>query len=353
MTVRPLDVGLIGYGFAGAFFHAPFIAATPGLRLSAIVTGNAERQQRARQDHPDTVICSAIDDLWSRRSSLDVVVVASPIRTHVALARTVIEAGLPVVVDKPLAATSAEARALVAFAREKGVPLTVYQNRRWDGDFQTLRALVADGAIGRPVRFESRFERWRPTPKPGWRESAAPEDAGGLLFDLGAHLIDQARVLCGPPTHVYAEVDVRRPDAEVDDDTFVALTHRSGVRSHLFMSVLAADRAPRFSLRGTEAAYVKFEMDPQENALLAGLGPGRPDWGQDPESRWGRIEVAGESRPVRTTPGAYQQFYVALERALRGSGPLPVDAADSVAVLEIIEAARRASGQRTVVELPA
>jgi predicted dehydrogenase len=256
-----------------------------------------------------------------------------------------------VLVDKPLAATSAEGRALVEQARRQNVPLTVYQNRRWDGDFQTVKRMAASGDIGAPVRFESRFERWRPTPKAGWRESGAPEDAGGLLVDLGSHLIDQARVLFGPPTHVYAELDRRRTGVKVDDDAFVALTHRSGVRSHLWMSVMAADRAPRFLLRGTKAAYVKYGLDGQEDLLLAGGRPQGPDWGAEPEDRWGHLVVDGHAQAVPSDNGAYQQLYVELARAVRGEGPLPVDPDDSVAVLEIIEAARRSADQGVVVNL--
>jgi predicted dehydrogenase len=224
----------------------------------------------------------------------------------------------------------------------------VYQNRRWDGDFQTLRQLLASGSLGEPLRFESRFERWRPEPKPGWRESGAPEDAGGLLMDLGSHLIDQARVLFGPPVEIYAEIDRRRRGVEVDDDSFVALRHASGVRSHLWMSVMAADAAPRFLLRGTRAAYVKYGLDGQEDVLRTGARPG-PDWGREPEERWGRVTVAGTTRPIPSLPGAYQQFYVRMVAALRGQGPVPVDPEDSAAVLEIIEAARRSAEEHTVV----
>jgi predicted dehydrogenase len=341
----PFRVGLIGYGLAGRYFHAPFIGSTPGLTLAAIVTSDPGRQAQARGDFPDAAICAAAGDLWQRRDILDLVVVASPNVAHVPLATAAIDLGLPVVVDKPLAATSREARQLVTHARASGVPLTVYQNRRWDGDFQTLRRLIAGGELGEPLRFESRFERWRPEPKPGWRESSAPEDAGGLLMDLGSHLIDQARVLFGPPTHIYAEIDRRRPGVAVDDDSFVALTHASGVRSHLWMSVMAADAAPRFLMRGTRAAYVKYGLDGQEDVLRTGARPG-PDWGLEPEERWGRVMVAGTTRAIPSLPGAYPQFYVQMAAALRGEGPVPVDPDDAVAVLEIIEAARRSAAAR-------
>lgn len=346
-----LQVGLIGYGLAGRYFHAPFITTTPGLKLAAVMTSNGDRQAQARADHPGVEVSSSLDEFWLRPRRLDLAVVATPNVSHVPYARAAIDRGVAVLVDKPLAATSAEARQLVADARNKQVLLTVYQNRRWDGDFQTLRLLIAAGMIGSPVRFESRFERWRPTPKAGWRESGAPADAGGLLVDLGSHLIDQALVLFGPATHVYAELDRRRPNVKVDDDAFVALTHASGVRTHLWMSVMAADSAPRFVARGTKAAYVKYALDGQENVLLAGGRPQGPEWGREPEERWGHLVVEGQSQPVPTENGNYGQLYAELARALRGDGPPPVDPNDSLAVLEIIEAARRSANERVVVEL--
>jgi predicted dehydrogenase len=177
-------------------------------------------------------------------------VVAAPNRAHVPLARTAIDLGKAVVVDKPLALTAAEGRALVDAARARGVLLTVFQNRRWDGDLLTVRRLLTEGALGDVYRFESRFERWRPTPKPGWRESGAPEEGGGVLVDLGSHLVDQAASCSGPVSQVYAELDRRRPGVQVDDDAFVALTHASGVRSHLWMSAVAAQLGPRLRVLG-------------------------------------------------------------------------------------------------------
>jgi predicted dehydrogenase len=221
------------------YFHAPFIAATPGLRLATVVTRDPGRAAQVQAEYPGAIVRERATDVWAARDEYDLVVVAAPNAAHVSLATEAIHAGLPVVVDKPLAVTSAEARSLIALARDRGVRMTVFQNRRHDGDFQTLRRLLADGTLGDPLRFESRFERWRPVPKGGWRESGAAEAGGGLLMDLGSHLIDQALELFGPAATVYGELDRRRPGIEVDDDVFVAVTHVSGVRSHLWMSVLA------------------------------------------------------------------------------------------------------------------
>jgi scyllo-inositol 2-dehydrogenase (NADP+) len=347
----PLRVALIGFGAAGTYFHAPFIAATPDLRLTTVVTRDPARAAQVRAEYPGVVVRERAADIWAARHEFDLVVVAAPNSAHVPLATESIRAGLPVVVDKPLAVTSAEARALAALARERNVMLTVFQNRRYDGDFQTLGRLLADGILGAPLRFESRFERWRPVPKGGWRESGAPEEGGGLLMDLGSHLIDQALYQFGPAAAVYCELDRRRPGLEVDDDVFVALTHQSGVRSHLWMSVMASQLGPRFRLLGNKGSYVKYHLDMQEDALRAGLRPGGDTWGDEPADRWGIIGAGDDVRRVPTARGHYGGFYAAVASALRGRGPAPVTPEDSCRVLEVIEAARRSSIEHTVVDL--
>jgi predicted dehydrogenase len=291
------------------------------------------------------------DALWALRSDLDVVVIGSPNTTHVPLAHAAIAAGLPVVVDKPLAATSAEALALIEASREKRVLLTVFQNRRWDGDFLTLRQLIDGDRLGAVRRFESRFERWRPSAKPGWKTDASPADAGGLLYDLGSHLIDQALVLFGPVTHVYAELDRRREGMQADDDAFVALTHESGVRSHLWMSAVAPQLGPRFRVLGSRAGFTKFGLDLQEERLAGGADPREPGWSDDPQDRWGRLGTDEESEAVRTEPGQYAKFYALLVEALRGRGPVPVDPRDAVASLTVVEAARQSAEEGSVVVL--
>ena len=277
-------------------------------------------------------------------------VVAAPNRAHVPLAAAALEAGLDVVVDKPLAARADEGRALARRAGEAGRTLAVFQNRRYDGDFLTLRRLVEDGALGSVRRFESRFERWRPRIREGaWRERGGPEEAGGLLYDLGSHLIDQALTAFGPVRAVYAEIDRRRDGAEADDDDFVALNHRSGVRSHLWMSHAAAQEGPRLRALGSSAAYVKWGLDPQEDALRAGAVPGSEGWGEEPPERWGLLGVDGAAEAVATEPGDYPRFYRELVEALRTGGPPPAGAGDAVATLELIEAALESSRTGAVI----
>lgn len=347
----PFRVGLIGFGLAGASFHAPFIAATPELELAVIVTGDPGRQRDAVRAHPGAAIAATPAELWTRADDLDVVVIASPNRTHVPLALEAIARDLHVVVDKPFAPTVAEAQRVIAAAEDRGVMVTVFQNRRWDGDFLTVQQLIASRAVGEPYRFESRFDRWRPVPKGGWREHSAPEEAGGLLYDLGSHLIDQALVLFGQPTQVYAELDRRRPAMEVDDDVFIAITHANGVRSHLFMSAVVAIPGPRFRLLGSRAAYVKWGLDVQEAKLRRGQRPGSADFQDEPRDEPGQIGTEDEIRFVPTIPGDYRRFYVGVKDALRGASPPPVDPHDAVAGLAVIEAARRSAAETRVVRL--
>jgi len=341
-------VGLIGYGLAGRAFHAPLIAAEPALTLAAIVTADPERRAQAAADHPHATLLDSADEVWSRRAELDLIVVASPNATHVPLARAAIEHGLDVVVDKPLAASAAEAQALLDDARARGRLLIPFHNRRWDGDFLTVRRLVETEALGAVVRFESRFDRWRPEVSEGWREQDDPAQAGGLLYDLGVHLIDQALQLFGPAATVYAELDVRRPGAQVDDDAFVAITHRNGVRSHLWASMLAGQLAPRMRVIGDAASYVKHGLDPQEPQMRAGARPGDPGFGEEPPERWGTLGAGDDVRAIPTEAGRYLAFYKGVVSALRG-GALPVDPVDAIAALTVIEAAQRSARERCVV----
>ena len=325
---------------AGATLHAPLIEATEGMNVAGVVTGDPGRRAKAIADLPDAAVLPNADQLWKRADRYDLAVVAAPNRAHVPVGLAALEAGLPVVIDKPLAATSADGQRLEAAARQRKLMLTVFHNRRWDGDMLTVQRLLAEGALGDVLRFESRFDRWRPQRAgDAWRERGDRAEAGGVLFDLGSHLVDQALVLFGEVDGVYAEVDRRRTGALVDDDVFLALRHVSGVRSHLWMSHLAAQPGPRMRVMGTSAAYVKWGLDPQEDAFRAGARPGDPGWGREPRERWGLLGAGDEAHPVETEPGAYQRFYEGVAAALHDGTPPPVPAADAIAGLEILEAA--------------
>jgi scyllo-inositol 2-dehydrogenase (NADP+) len=355
---QPLRVAIIGYGLAGAVFHAPLVASTPGMSVAAIVTSDPERRIQALRDFPKVKLYAAVEELWRDASRYDLVVVATPNRLHVPLGVAALQAGLPVVIDKPMAASVADAEQLIEASKKAGKLLTVFQNRRWDNDFRTVRSLLDASVdmLGPITRFESRFERYRPTPKHGaWRELGGPEEAGGLLYDLGSHLIDQALVLFGRPIRVYAEVERRRTGVQVDDDTFVALQFASGVRAHLWMSAVARVSGPRMRICGLRGTYEKWGLDPQEDALSQGMRPGHPNWGREPREKWGHLstEVAGVNfnGEIEMLPGAYEQFYAFLRVALVLGGPPPVDPHEALDVLRVIEAAKESARLHKIVEL--
>jgi predicted dehydrogenase len=285
------------------------------------MTRSAERAAQARDAHGDVRVVESVDALVE---DIDVLVIASPNSSHAELALAGLERGLFVVIDKPIAVTAADARR-VAEAGDGRV--TVFHNRRWDGDYLTLQRLIADGALGRITRYESRFERFRPEIKEGWREHGDPSLGGGVLLDLGPHVVDQAINLFGPPESVYGEVRTRREGALVDDDAFIALTHAGGEISHLWMSAIAPLSGPRFRVSGMRAGFASDGLDPQENQLREGMRPGDPGFG----------EKEGLER------GNYVAFYEGVRDWARGEAPPPVDPWDAVRVLEVLEQARTVS----------
>ena len=344
-----LNVGLIGFGLGGATFHAPFISRTPGLRLSVIVTGNEDRRRAASAEYPDATILPDVDALFA--DPPDIVAISTPNATHFPLATAALDAGAHVVVDKPFSVSSADARAL---ARHAGVNKRFafpFQNRRWDGDFLTLRALIAAGTLGEVNRFESRFDRWRVIPKPGWQLPDAAERGESILHDLHTHLIDQALVLFGPVTHVYAELRNIRPETTVADDAFIALTHASGVQSHLTASIAAGQSGPRYHVMGSHAAYVKHGVDIQEETLRAGMRPDAPGYGEEPRERWGTVGSGDRTTDVPTLRGDYSLFYAGVAATVLDGAPLPVDVERVVSGLEIIEAAFRSAARSEVIAL--
>ncbi|MEA2156100.1 MAG: hypothetical protein QOE11_2240 [Solirubrobacteraceae bacterium] len=344
-----LRIAIAGFGLAGEVFHAPLIAATPGLSVAAVATSNPVRAARARSQYPGVGVVADAEALLADADRFDALVIATPNRLHVPIARLALRRGLPVVVDKPLAPGADAAQALADDFDAAGVPLTVFQNRRWDGDFLTVRRTVESGSLGQITRFESRYERFRPEVREGaWRELAEPGDGGGLLLDLGAHLVDQALLLFGPVARVYAEIDVRRPGAQVDDDVFVALEHAGGVRSHLWMSVLAPVGGRSLRVSGTQGGIETPGLDPQEDQLAAGTRPGDEGWGEGEPARL--ADRAGDERRMAIAPGAYERYYAAVRDALLGEGAMPVDPGESVAALRVIDAARHSAASATVIE---
>ena len=344
-----IGVAIAGYGLAGRFFHAPLVAATDGLKVSSIVTGNAERGRQAATEHPAAQVVPRVEDLWTETPP-ELLVVATANDSHMAIASSAIEHGVPVVVEKPLALTATEGQALIEQADRAGVMLTVFQNRRWDSDQLTLRRLIEEGALGEVTRYESRFERWRPALDPTKsRETLPPEKGGGVLLDLGVHLVDQALTLFGSATEVYAEVDSRR-GAPAEDDVFVALRHASGTISHLYASAVTPALGPRLRVQGTTGGFLVPHLDPQEAALRAGARPDTvEEWGKPQEWEYGRLIAGEQSVPVPPEPGDWPRFYTLLRDARRSGGPPPVDPRHAVETLHVLEAARRAARERRTV----
>ena len=335
----PLRVALAGYGLAGCFFHGPLLRALPGFAVTAVVTRDPERRGHALGDFPGVAVVATFDDILRRRDDYDLVVIATRTATHAAFAMQAVEARVAAVVEKPLATTAADAQRLVDAAKRADVPLFPFLNRRWDTDMLTLRGLIAGGSLGTVHRFESRFERWRPIlDRTAWREVPSADGDGGVLLDLGAHLVDQALTLFGPVMHVHAEVAARRGGS--DDDVFIALKHRGGVTSHLWASSVAGAPGPRLRVLGSRGAYIHHKVDPQENALRAGISPGDAGFGELSRDDWGSLVRGDERIEVRPTPGRWLAFYEGVEATLRNGAPAPVPAEDAVAALAILDEAR-------------
>ncbi len=339
----PVRFGLVGYGFGGRYFHAPLIGAASECEFVGVVTNSAERRALIAEEHPGVTTFASLEEL--RSAGVEAVAISTPADTHTPLSEQALELGLAVVCDKPFALDAASARRTVELASRLGLPLAPYQNRRWDSDFLTVRALVDAGALGEVARFESRFERLAPEAGPG----AA---GGGTLLDFGAHLVDQALVLLGPVAWVYAEWRLR--ESGLDDDVFVALEHASGARSHLWGSWSQGAPGPRYRVTGTTGSYVNGTlMDAQEDLLLARHTPATlgEEWGAEPAERWGRLHRGDAGEPVPTERGRWDTFYPAFARAVRGLEPLPVDPRDAVATATVLDAARRSATSGQVVQL--
>lgn len=329
-------------------FHGPLIAATPGVRVGAIVTAHPERRAEARRDFPEALVLAQSQDVWDAADRFDLAVIATASGSHTAVATAAVDAGLAVVVEKPMAITASAARSLTDHAAARNVLLVPFLNRRWDSDHLTLSNLLAAGRLGTVLRYESRFERWRPAPGSGWRDDRAPETGGGLLLDLGTHLIDQALTLFGPVRHVYAEILSRRGGS--DDDVFLALRHESGVLSHLWAGALAAAPRPRLRVLGDRGAFVITHLDGQEDALRAGRRPDQPGFADPPRDRWGRLVHGDDGEPVPSIPGRWSEFYVRVRDALCEGSPPPVSATDAIAGLSIIDAARESARTGTLAQ---
>ena len=342
-----IRVGLIGFGLSGQTFHAPMIAAVPGLELACIVerSGNL-----AQQTYPRTRVVRTIDDLLAD-GGVRLCVVATPNDSHFEIARLCLNAGRTVVVDKPFTVATDQARLLIALAEERGLLLTVYQSRRLDGDFKTVRKILAGGSLGRITMFESHLDRFRPALKNAWREKQGP--GAGMLYDLGPHLIDQAIQLFGRPDSITADIRCEREGGFVDDAFDLRLDY-PGMRAILRSTMIACAHATRFVIHGTNGSFLKTALDPQEEPLRRGVAPGGPGWGEDPEVHWGTLQLATDADSdgckIRTERGDYREFYENVRDAMLGKAEIAVKPEQARDVIRAIELAFESSHELCTVE---
>ncbi len=337
-----LKVGLVGFGFAGKTFHAPVIRVVEGLRLTTIVQRHGGGAPDPR--YADVELVRSVDELLAR--TVDVVVIATPNTSHHPIAKQCLLARRHVVIDKPFTTTLTEADELVQLGAAQRRVLSVYHNRRYVGDFVTLRALLSQGALGRVTMYESHFDRFRSELRPGaWREQPLP--GSGVWFDLGPHLLDQALVLFGTPQAISADIRIER-DGAATDDAFDVTLHYPHMRALLRGSMLAAAPGPTFAVHGTKGSYIKYGLDPQEAALKAGREPDEPDWDAEPSELYGELTGPEGTRTIPTIPSSFTRYYQNVRDAILGKAQLAVTPEQARNVMRGLELAVASSQQRCV-----
>ena len=337
-----IRVGLVGFGLAGRVFHAPLISSVEGLELAAVVERHSDQ---AAERYPGLRICRSLEELLND-TTISLVVLATPPGTHLELGRRVLSAGRNLVIDKPMAPSSAEIAELIDLARSRDLLLAPFQNRRWDADFRTVQKLVREASIGRLVHFASHFDRWRPAINPAKAWKSDPNSGGGVLLDLGTHLVDQAMLLFGKPDSLAAEVGCER-EGEAANDNFDLRLYYPGLTVALGANCLASLPRPRFHLRGTRGNFIKFGVDQQENELGKITRIDSANWGEEPSNSWGTLSVdltgAIVTRPVASLSGNYRVFYRGVADAIAGQLPTPVSPADAWRTARILEWALRSA----------
>jgi predicted dehydrogenase len=344
-TIRMIDAAVVGFGLGGRAFHAPIINAVPGLRLAAIVQRHGNE---AQEIYPDAKTVRDLDELLAMKS-VSLIAIATPNETHFPFAKKCLEAGRHVVVDKPFTTTLAEARELVEIARQNDRVLTVYQERRCDGDFRTVQDLLAKRTLGNVVRFESAFDRCRPQVKAdSWKEQ--PKPGSGMFFDLAPHMVDQTLELFGPPERVLADIRIEGENSRTADAFDLTFYYKDALRAILAQSMLAPDPRPHYRLQGTRGVYVKHALDPQEALLRAGKAVGGDDWGVEPEKDWGTLTLwnGGEltHQKVPTLRGDYRDFYAQVRDAILGNAKPPVTTDEALRLMYTLELCEESSRKR-------
>ena len=332
--MKKIATGLIGFGMGGQVFHGPLLAGDGNFAIKSV---SGSRFAEFAGAYPGTV--SASSEQIIEDKAIELVVIATPNATHGALARSALQAGKHVVVDKPFCLSSREAQDLIDLAGERGLVLSVFHNRRWDGDFLTVKQLLRDGTLGTMVSLESNFDRYRIAIRDSWKETQ--EEGGGLLWDIGAHLVDQAVELFGVPAGWSGDFRRTRPGAQTPDDIEIRLDYSLALRVTLRAALVRARPGPRFVVHGLKGSYVKFGKDPQEKDLQSGKALSATDWGRDDPALWGSLLLAQtegiEERRLPTLAGAYPEFYRGVAAAIRHGTPPPVDPAGVIPVIRILE----------------
>lgn len=340
-----MRMGLVGYGGGGRYFHAPYMVAAQGIELVGVVTTNPQRRAEVASDFPGLPVHDRLDDLLA--AGVDAVTITTPPHTRRELVLQALAAGVHVVADKPFAPDATAARELAAAADKADRRLAVFHNRRWDADLRTVRAVLDGGRLGELWRVESRFELDE-------ARTLDPGPQGGLLRDLGTHLVDQMIWLLGPVARVYAELDfVELPEGRTDAGFAVSLTHVSGVKSRVSAGKLNHRVEKSWRVVGSAGSYVASGTDVQTQAVFAGLRPTTEgeQWGREARAHWGTLSTALGDEAVPSERGAYQDYYTAFAAAVRGEGPLPVTAEDGIRLLEVLDAARLSAAEGRVVQM--
>lgn len=339
-----IHVGLIGYGYSSATFHIPLINKASGLQLKAMYSSKAVNNSNVE-------IVSDVDEIISRKD-IDVIAVVTPNTTHYELAKKAIAAGKHVVVEKPFTITSAQADELIALARQKGVLLTVFQNRRWDNDFLTIRELLRTEVLGKIRTYEAHYDRFRPQVRDRWREQNIP--GSGILYDLGAHLIDQALTLFQLPKTILADIRAERTGAEAVDYFHLVLGYEDK-RVILHAGSIVREAGPKFMVHGERGSFIKYGLDSQEDQLKKGMAPGDPGWGKDEPGQYGLLtaDIGGVTfrGAVETLPGRYEVFYERLAAAINTGSAVPVLPEESRNTIRIIEYAMQSQREQKIIQI--
>lgn len=347
--MTPINTALLSFGMSGEIFHAPLLEAHPGFNLSTIVQRSSTR---ASQVYKGVKVVNSIESVLED-PAIELVIVNTPNETHYDFTRKVLEAGKHAVVEKPFSVTTAEADKLITLSKKVNRTLTVFQNRRWDGDFLTVKRIVGSGMVGQLVEFELHYDRFRNYIEANtWKENAAP--GTGILYNLGSHMLDQVVVLFGMPLEVDARLGVQRPNGKVDDFYDIRLQY-SGFNVIVKSSYLVREATPRYIIHGTEGSFVKYGIDPQEQSLKDGKTPGSPGWGIDPKEFWGKLNTSVNGLHaealIETLPGNYMIFYDTVYASIRNGAELVVKPEESRDVIRLIEACADSNNKRAAVKI--